>query len=128
MNKMGWLNSTSSHEEGELGGGETSDTQSSRSTSPNDGTTNPSASLAINSKTATSTQLISELSTMEATHHNQMHELTSQYMEESKNRERELQQCQNRVSSVERRIRERDAQMTALKEEKLFSKINIVGL
>lgn len=113
MNKLGWLNADGAETE-------TSDTQSSRSASPNNhhfGT--------INSKAATNKELLSKLSAMEATHLNQLHELTTQmaerelaYKEDTKSKEMELQQSQNRVTAVERRIRERDAQMTSLKDEK----------
>jgi len=107
---MGWLNS------GPEGGETSDDTQSDRSSSPSD---------AINSKSANSTQLLSKISTMEATHMNQLHEVTSQmaerelqYKEEFQNKDVQLQQSHNRVSAVERRIRERDAQMSSLKEDK----------
>ena len=94
-------------------GGDTSDTQSSRSSSPsnhNIGT--------INSRSNTQSQIISKISTMEATHLDELHELSAQYTEDARNKDMQLQQSQNRVTAVERRIRERDAQMTTLKEEK----------
>ena len=107
---MGWLNS------GPEGGETSDDSQSDRSASPSD---------TINSKSANSTQLISKISTMEAVHINQLHEVTSQmaerelqYKEEFQNKDVQLQQSHNRVSAVERRIRERDAQMSSLKEDK----------
>ena len=55
---------------------------------------------------------------MEATHLDELHELSAQYTEDARNKDMQLQQSQNRVTAVERRIRERDAQMTTLKEEK----------
>ena len=94
-------------------GGDTSDTQSSRSTSP---TSNHIGS--INSRSNTQSQIISKISTMEATHLDELHELSAQYTEDARNKDMQLQQSQNRVTAVERRIRERDAQMTTLKEEK----------
>mmetsp|Transcript_16883 Transcript_16883/g.36440 ORF Transcript_16883/g.36440 Transcript_16883/m.36440 type:complete len:1529 (+) Transcript_16883:101-4687(+) len=114
-NNMGWLNNSSNPE-----GDHTSDTQSDRSASPtnNNGTT-------INTSSNSNSQIISTLSTMEAAHLNQLHEVTSEmaerellYKEENNNKEMQLQQSHNRVSAVERRIRERDAQMSSLKEEK----------
>ncbi len=56
---------------------------------------------------------------------NQVHDVTSQmaqreakYKEEAKEKEVQLATFQNRVASAERRIRERDQQLTGLKEEK----------
>mmetsp|Transcript_25197 Transcript_25197/g.48180 ORF Transcript_25197/g.48180 Transcript_25197/m.48180 type:complete len:124 (-) Transcript_25197:15-386(-) len=102
---MGWLNSIPET------GGETSDSQSDRSASP--------------SNSSNDNALRSKLSTMEAAHIHQLHEVTSQmaerelqYKDDVQNKDVQLQQCQHRVMSVERRIRERDGQMTTLKEEK----------
>ena len=54
-----------------------------------------------------------------------LHEVTSQMAErelrlreEATAKDAQLRQCENRVAAVERRIRERDAQVTTLKEEK----------
>ena len=58
-----------------------------------------------------------KLSTMEATNQ-QMAEREFQYKEDAQNKELQLQQSQNRVDSVEKRIRERDGQLSTLKEEK----------
>mmetsp|Transcript_10940 Transcript_10940/g.23132 ORF Transcript_10940/g.23132 Transcript_10940/m.23132 type:complete len:1699 (+) Transcript_10940:75-5171(+) len=70
-------------------------------------------------------KLINKLSTMEADFMNQVHDVTSQmaqreakYKEEAKEKEVQLATFQNRVVSAERRIRERDHQLTGLKEEK----------
>jgi iron only hydrogenase large subunit-like protein len=54
-----------------------------------------------------------------------LHEVTSQMAErelrlreEATAKDAQLRQCENRVAAVERRIRERDAQVTTLKEER----------
>ena len=54
---------------------------------------------------------------MEATNQ-QMAEREFQYKEDAQNKELQLQQSQNRVDTVEKRIRERDGQLSTLKEEK----------
>ena len=66
---------------------------------------------------------------------NQVHEITSQmaerelqYKEEAKNKDQQIQTFQNRAKSVERRIRERDQQMSALKEEKAMQMHQITDL
>eukprot|EP00578_Thalassiosira_sp_NH16_P013987 CAMPEP_0181126054 /NCGR_PEP_ID=MMETSP1071-20121207/27402_1 /TAXON_ID=35127 /ORGANISM="Thalassiosira sp., Strain NH16" /LENGTH=1547 /DNA_ID=CAMNT_0023211585 /DNA_START=115 /DNA_END=4758 /DNA_ORIENTATION=- len=111
---MGWLNSNNSGPEEDY---QTSDTQSDRSASPN---TNTSMS-----SNHSNTELVSKISTMEAAHINQLHEVTSQmaerelqYKEDSKNKDVLLQQSENRTTSLERRIRERDGQMSSMKEDK----------
>ena len=119
---MGWMNN--SPEEGS----QTPDTQSDRSVSPHENNIN----LNINTSSNSNAQLINKLSTMEAAHLNQLHEVTSQMAErelhykesvtqareEVAQKEIQLQQSQSRVDSVERRIRERDVQLSTLKEEK----------
>lgn len=62
---------------------------------------------------------------MEAEHLNQLNNVTGacaerelQYKEEVQSKEVQLQQSQNRIDAVERRIRERDVQLTSLKDEK----------
>lgn len=71
------------------------------------------------------TAAITKLSTMEAEHLNQLNNVTGacaerelQYKEEVQSKEVQLQQSQNRIDAVERRIRERDVQLTSLKDEK----------
>ncbi|KAL9179509.1 LOW QUALITY PROTEIN: hypothetical protein ACHAXT_008799 [Thalassiosira profunda] len=88
---MGWMNDVSQ---------DTSDTQSSRSTSPND--------------TADSERLAHELSEMAP----QMDGQKVVYDEGAGGTEVQLAQAQKRVDTVEQRIRERDAQVSSLKEEK----------
>lgn len=114
---MGWMNN--SPEEGN----QTPETQSDRSVSPHEN---------INTSSNSNAQLITKLSTMEAAHLNQLHEVTSQMAErelqykesatqareELAQKEVQLQQSQTRVDSVELRIRERDVQLSTLKEEK----------
>jgi len=58
-----------------------------------------------------------KLSTMEATNQ-QMAEREFQYKEDVEKKNMLLQQSQNRVDAVEKRIRERDGQLSTLKEEK----------
>lgn len=58
-----------------------------------------------------------KLSTMEATNQ-QMAEREFQYKEDAEKKDMLLQQSQNRVDAVEKRIRERDGQLSTLKEEK----------
>ena len=79
--------------------------------------------------------LVSKISKMEADFMNQVHEITSQmaerelqYKEEAKNKDQQIQTFQNRAKSVERRIRERDQQMSALKEEKAMQMHQITDL
>lgn len=91
---MGWLNGTPE-------GAETSDSQSDSSVSPSRD--------ALSGKVAQQTQIMTNLSTMEAAH---IHQL------QMAEKDMQLAQSENRVSSVERRIRDRDAQVTALREEK----------
>ena len=88
---MGWMNDVSQ---------DTSDTQSSRSTSPND--------------TADSERLAHELSEMAP----QMDGQKVVYDEGAGGTEVQLAQAQKRADTVEQRIRERDAQVSSLKEEK----------
>lgn len=113
--KMGWLNNGNSIPG--LDGDQTPETQSERSVSPNNST--------INTSSNSNAHIITKLSTMEAAHLNQLHEVTSEmaerelaYQDDVKNKESLLQQSQNRVTAVERRIRERDSQMSSLKEDK----------
>lgn len=105
---MGWLSSVT---EGE----KTPETQSERSGSPDSGTIN----------TASSAQILSKLASMDAAHLNQLNEVTSKmaerelnYKEELHNKDIQLQQSQKRVAAVEQRIRERDVQLSALRDEK----------
>ena len=116
---MGWLsNSGSVGADGTTTPETSSDTD--RSLSPNN---------TINTSSNNNAQLLTKLSTMEATHLNQLHEVTTQMAEREKEREMaykeevqardvQLQQAQVRIESVERRIRERDAQLSSVKEEK----------
>lgn len=107
---MGWLSSG-------LEGEKTPETQSERSSSPDSGT--------INTASTSSAQILSKLASMDAAHLNQLNEVTSKmaerelnYKEELHNKEIQLQQSQKRVATVEQRIRERDVQLSALREEK----------
>ena len=85
------------------------DTRRSRSVSPDDDV--------IETNTTKDDNINIKLSTMEATNQ-QMAEREFQYKEDAQNKELQLQQSQNRVDSVEKRIRERDGQLSTLKEEK----------
>ena len=58
-----------------------------------------------------------KLSTMEATNQ-QMAEREFQYKEDAEKKDMLLQQSQNRSDALEKRIRERDGQLSTLKEEK----------
>jgi len=58
-----------------------------------------------------------KLSTMEATNQ-QMAEREFQYKEDAEKKHMLLQQSQNRSDALEKRIRERDGQLSTLKEEK----------
>lgn len=107
---MGWLNSGPE-------GNNTPETQSERSNSPDSST--------INTASNSNAQILSKLASMDAAHLNQLNEATSNmaerelnYKEELQTKDIQLQQCQKRVTTVEQRIRERDAQMCALREEK----------
>jgi hypothetical protein len=69
--------------------------------------------------------LIHQLSTQEASFMNQLSQCTAEFSEKERALKRELgemssalQVQQNRVTSLEKRIRERDAQLTSCKEEK----------
>ena len=81
------------------------------------------------------TAAITKLSTMEADHLNQLNNVTGacaerelQYKEEVQSKDVQLQQSQNRIDAVERRIRERDVQLTSLKDEKAGSMRQIADL
>ena len=108
-----------------------------RSSSPSPGELTPDTSLSDErctqssaspddiTKLLKSTAAITKLSTMEAEHLNQLNNVTGacaerelQYKEEVQSKEVQLQQSQNRIDAVERRIRERDVQLTSLKDEK----------
>ena len=97
------------------------DRQCTQSASPDDIT-----------KLLNNTAAITKLATMEAEHLNQLNNVTGacaerelqykeeaiQAREEAQSKDVQLQQSQNRIDAVERRIRERDVQLTSLKEEK----------
>ena len=111
---MGWLSSG-------LEGDNTPETQSDRSHSPDSG----SGSGAINTASNTTPQILSKLASMDAAHLNQLNEVTSKmaerelnYKEDLHNKDIQLQQSQKRVAAVEQRIRERDVQLSVLREEK----------
>lgn len=121
MTKMGWRNGGGP----EGGGDQTPETQSDRSASPTGNDDHAAAAATINTSGNSNAQLVTKISTMEAAHLNQLHEVTSQmaerelaYKEEVMSRDAQLRQSQNRVDAVEQRIRERDAQVTSLREEK----------
>jgi len=78
-----------------------------RSVSPDDNIVNNNKDDNINIK----------LSTMEATNQ-QMAEREFQYKEDAEKKHMLLQQSQNRSDALEKRIRERDGQLSTLKEEK----------
>ncbi len=108
---MGWLDG--------LGGERTPETQSDGSSSSSPGNSgSPGGSESSNNIDAV-----------------KLHEVTSQ-MAERELRLREevaakdalLRQCENRVDAVERRIRERDAQVASLKEERAASTRQIENL
>jgi hypothetical protein len=110
---MGWL---SSGPEGD----NTPETQSERSGSPD-----PDSSGTINTASNSNAQILSKLASMDAAHLNQLNEVTTKmaerelnYKEELHAKDIQLQQSQKRVASVEQRIRERDVQLSALREEK----------
>ena len=110
---MGWL---SSGPEGDI----TPETQSERSGSPD-----PDSSGTINTASNSNAQILSKLASMDAAHLNQLNEVTTKMAERELNYKAELhakdiqlQQSQKRVASVEQRIRERDVQLSALREEK----------
>lgn len=110
---MGWL---SSGPEGDI----TPETQSERSGSPD-----TDSSGTINTASNSNAQILSKLASMDAAHLNQLNEVTTKmaerelnYKEELYAKDIQLQQSQKRVASVEQRIRERDVQLSALREEK----------
>lgn len=110
---MGWLNSGPE-------GDNTPETQSERSGSPDSGNIGT-----INTASNNNAQIISKLASMDAAYLNQLNEVTTKmaerelnYKEELQNKDMQLQQCQKRVAAVEQRIRERDGQLSALREEK----------
>lgn len=110
---MGWL---SSGPEGDI----TPETQSERSGSPD-----TDSSGTINTASNSNAQILSKLASMDAAHLNQLNEVTTKmaerelnYKEELHAKDIQLQQSQKRVASVEQRIRERDVQLSALREEK----------
>jgi hypothetical protein len=102
---MGWLDG--------IGGERTPETQSEGSSSSSPGNSGNSGSSLGNSESSANIDVA------------KLHDVTSQ-MAERELRLREevsakdamLRQCENRVDAVERRIRERDAQVTSLKEER----------
>jgi hypothetical protein len=111
---MGWLSSG-------LEGDNTPETESERSHSPDSG----SGSGTINTASNTTPQILSKLASMDAAHLNQLNEVTSKmaerelnYKEDLHNKDIKLQQSQKRVAAVEQRIRERDVQLSVLREEK----------
>ena len=115
---MVWKSSNSSLAPGEL----TPDTSLS---DIDERCTQSSASPDDITKLLKTTAAITKLSTMEADHLNQLNNVTGacaerelQYKEEVQNKDVQLQQSQNRIDAVERRIRERDVQLTSLKDEK----------
>lgn len=95
---------------------------------PSDDTLNRSshgAKSSIEELRTANSALIHQLSAQEASFMNQLTQITSEFKlkEEALKKElgemaNALQVSQNRVGSVERRIRERDAQLTSCKEEK----------
>ena len=109
---MGWL---SSGPEGD----NTPETQSERSHSSDSG------SGTINTASNSTPQILSKLVSMDAAHLNQLNEVTSKmaerefnYKEELQKKDIQLQQSQKRVAAVEQRIRERDVQLSVLRDEK----------
>ena len=84
------------------------DTRRSRSVSPDDNIVN---------NTNKDDNINIKLSTMEATNQ-QMAEREFQYKEDAEKKDMLLQQSQNRSDALEKRIRERDGQLSTLKEEK----------
>jgi chromosome segregation ATPase len=120
---MGWLNSGPE-------GDNTPETQSDRSGSPDSGNIGT-----INTASNSNAQIISKLASMDAAYLNQLNEVTTKmaerelnYKEELQNKDIQLQQYQKRVAAVEQRIRERDGQLSALREEKSYCTREIADL
>lgn len=103
---MGWLDG--------IGGERTPETQSEGSSSSSPGNSGNSGSSPDNYSESSANIDAAKLHEVTS----QMAERELRLREEVSTKDAMLRQCENRVDAVERRIRERDAQVTSLKEER----------